>query len=157
MQKEQVNKMAEVPAAAEEFIERMGLVTQGEGMPRIAGRILGVLILHDEAFSFSELSEKLAVSRASISTNTRLLENLQMIERTTKKGERQDYFRLSKNPYISLMEGVHNRMKKAHQMVKETQSTLPEGWEVAQARLDELGDFYNEVLDFSSSITRKNK
>lgn len=141
--------------AADEFIERMGLVTQGEGLPRIAGRILALLILHDESFSFSDLSEKLEVSRASISTNTRLLENLQMIERSSKKGERQDYFRLSKDPYISLMQGIHNRMQKANQMVKETKAALPKEWAGAQNRLNELGEFYSELLDISSKMTGK--
>jgi DNA-binding transcriptional regulator GbsR (MarR family) len=141
--------------AIEEFIERMGLISQAEGIPRISGRILGVLVLFDEPFSFAQLSEKLQVSRASISTNTRLLETLTIIERTTKRGERQDYFRLRKNPYVSLMRGVQTRMLYAQEVVEQTRQQLPEEWSGAQKRLQELEKFYTDFYQASLAITNK--
>ena len=52
--------------AIAEFVERMGLVTQADGLPRIAGRIMGLMIVHGGSFGFTELTERLSVSRASI-------------------------------------------------------------------------------------------
>ena len=107
------------------FVEQLGLIAQADGLPRIAGRILGLMVIHGGPFSFSELSVRLKVSRGSISTNTRLLENLGVIERTTRAGERQDYFKLHANPYIELIRGLQNRMKKASLIVAETKQKLP--------------------------------
>lgn len=148
-------KSEKTEKAIEEFIERLGLITQAEGMPRIAGRILGVLVLFDEPYSFSQLSEKLQVSRASISTNTRLLEALTIIERTTKLGERQDYFRLRTKPYMSLMRGIQTRMLHAQEVVEQAREQLPEQWSGAQERLQELQNFYKEFHQASLAITNK--
>ena len=54
-----------------DFVERMGLTLEGEGLPRIAGRLFGFLLVHPEAYSLDELAERLQVSKASISTNAR--------------------------------------------------------------------------------------
>lgn len=133
----------------DEFIEKMGLIAQADGIPRIAGRVLGALIIHDEPFSFSQLSDLLAVSRGSISTNTRLLVNLGIIERTTKRGERQDYFKLKETPYISLMQGIQTRIAHASSVVKQTRENLPAELEGAQQRLAQMQDFY---LQFGRAI-----
>ena len=71
---------------SENFIERMGMIAQADGLPRIAGRIMGLIILEGGPYSFGELAKRLSVSRGSISTNTRLLENMGVIERTAKPG-----------------------------------------------------------------------
>lgn len=148
-------KLEKTEQAIEEFIERLGLISQAEGMPRISGRILGVLVLFDEPFSFSQLSEKLQVSRASVSTNTRLLETLAIIERTAKPGERQNYFRLRKNPYVSLMRGIQTRMLYAQEVVEEAREQLPQQWSGAQKRLQELEKFYKDFYHASLAITNK--
>lgn len=143
--------------AAEEFVEQLGLIAQADGLPRIAGRILGYMVIHGGPFSFSELSLELKVSRGSISTNTRLLENLGVIERTTRPGERQDYFKLHTDPYYELMRGLQNRMRKASRIVKETKDKLPSNDRDMQERLADLCDFYQQFVDTTESMTDKDK
>jgi len=76
------------------FIEEVGLALEGQGLPRMAGRLLGALLIADPPEqSAEELAETLQASRGSISTMTRLLEGLGLIERVSKPGERRDYFR----------------------------------------------------------------
>lgn len=136
-----------------DFIEKMGLISQADGLPRIAGRILGALIMSDEPFSFSQLSELLAVSRASVSTNTRLLVNLGMIERTTKRGERQDYFKLKENPYLSLKQGIQTRITHASEVLSDTQAKLPDELAGAKKRLHDMQCFYSDFAKAIKSIT----
>lgn len=130
-----------------EFVEQMGLILQAEGLPRIAGRIMGLMIVHEGPFGFNELSERLSVSRASISTNTRLLEDLGVIQRTATPGDRQDYFRLSRQPYARMLRGVVRRMHRAREVVKSTQEALPQDMEGAQDRLNELDAFYEALIE----------
>lgn len=133
--------------AIAEFVEQMGLILQAEGLPRIAGRIMGLMIMHGGPFGFTELAERLSVSRASISTNTRLLEDLGVIERTATPGDRQDYFRLSRQPYARMLRGVVRRMRRAREVVESTQEALPPDVVDAQDRLAELDAFYEALIE----------
>ena len=134
------------------FIEQKGMEYQAEGMPRIAGKIVGLLIIEDGPFSFSKLAESLQVSRGSISTNTRLLENLGLIERISLPGKRGDYFQLSATPYRSMLEGINARLQRALANATQTRTQLPPELGSVQSRLAELESFYREFLDSSHRL-----
>ena len=57
------------------FIERMGVALDSDGLPRIAGRIFGLLLVSEDARSLDDLAAELRVSKGSVSTNARLLES----------------------------------------------------------------------------------
>ncbi|MDB6139999.1 MAG: hypothetical protein JWO94_3071 [Verrucomicrobiaceae bacterium] len=135
---------AEDPASAE-FIEEMGLIFQAEGLPRIAGRIFGRLVLCDGPFSLADLALQLKASKGSISTNTRLLESIGLIERTGVAGDRQGYYRLAPDPYTRLLEGSIQRISKAHATVRRAQLHVPKRQTAAHGRLDELAAFYSKT------------
>ena len=139
----------------EDFVERLGLVTQADGLPRIAGRIMGLMVIYGGPFSFADLAERLQISRASVSTNTRLLESLGVIERTTVPGERQDYFRIRPHPYSPLMRGYVERMHRAKEMVNGTQSELPDEFAESHERLQELNEFYETMIDSFEKVIEK--
>lgn len=145
---------AEDPASAE-FVEEMGLIFQAEGLPRIAGRIFGRLVLCGGPFSLSDLALHLKASRGSISTNTRLLENIGLIERTGVAGDRQGYYRLAPDPYTRLLEGSIQRITKAHETVRRAQQRVPKGQTAAHGRLEELGDFYSKTITGFEAILEK--
>ena len=96
----------------ERFIEQMGIIAQGDGVPRIAGRMMGLMIFDGRPYSFSELATELQVSRGSVSTNARILEQMGIIERTAVPGERQDYFQLADSPYEAVLSGALARARK---------------------------------------------
>ena len=140
-------------AKPETFIEGMGVVAQADGLPRIAGRLIGVMVLEQGPFSFSDLAIKLGVSRASISTNTRLLENMGVIERIGKAGDRQDYFQLADDPYIKLLHGLVFRMNKAQKLVDSTRKSLT--GDAQQQRLQALQDFYHNMINSYHQLIEK--
>lgn len=123
------------------FIEKSGLISQAEGLPRIAGRVLGMLIFDGTMVSFGDLATRLQVSRASISTSIRLLEERGLVKRMTKPGERQDYFQLAPNPYATMLEGVQKRMRTTRNEIAETINNLPPDADVTQ-RLRAYAEFY---------------
>jgi len=145
---------AEDPASAA-FVEEMGLIFQAEGMPRIAGRIFGHLVLCGGPFSLSELAIQLKASRGSISTNTRLLENIGLIERTGVAGDRQGYYRLAPDPYTRLLKGSIQRISKAHATVCRAQQRIPRRQTAAHGRLDELATFYSKTITGFEAILEK--
>ena len=132
----------------ERFIEQQGLAAQGDGLPRIAGRMLGLLIFDGRTYSFGELATELQVSRGSVSTNARLLEALGAIERVTRPGDRQDYFQLSEDPYSRILDGALERAEKSRRMIEKSRSALPaSGSAGPKRRLREYESFYRVVVD----------
>ena len=79
----------------ERFVEELGVQLELEaGTPRMVGRVLGWLLVCDPPEqSAAELAETLQASKGSISTATRLLLRIGLIERTRLRGERFDRFR----------------------------------------------------------------
>ena len=85
----------ELTEARLDYLERMGIFFERSGLPRMAGRIFGLLLTDTrEVVSTSEILDLLHASRGSVSTMTRFLMERGIIEKTGKRGERQDYFRV---------------------------------------------------------------
>jgi DNA-binding transcriptional regulator GbsR (MarR family) len=88
--------MAERPGEKEScFLEEVGIVFENTGLPRMAGRLFGWLLISDPPYqSPSELADVLRASKGSVSTNVRLLMQLGLIERFVIPGERHNHYRL---------------------------------------------------------------
>jgi hypothetical protein len=85
------------------FIEEVGLLFEMAGMPRMAGRVIGWLLISNPPHqSPGELAEILQASKGSISTMTRLLMQIGLIERLSLPGQRRDYFRIKLNVWSEL-------------------------------------------------------
>jgi DNA-binding MarR family transcriptional regulator len=79
----------------DEFIELMGRHFDEEGTARIAGRLFGLLMLGETPCSLDELAARLQVSKGSVSSNARLLEDWGLAERVTHPGDRRDFYRIA--------------------------------------------------------------
>lgn len=97
-------------SAVERFVEEMGLMFQEQGEPRIAGRVLGLLVIEGRELSLQQISERLAVSRASVSTNARRLAKRGAIRLTAHAGDRQDFYTLNDAPYVDLLGEMAQRV-----------------------------------------------
>jgi len=139
-----------------DFIEKIGLVVQGDGMSRIAGRIMGLMVFDGRAYSFSELAEELQVSRGSISSNARFLEEHCVIERVGKPGDRQDYFKLADDPFVTIMKAAVQRTRKAATAIQKTIDELPKGNDAVEKRLTDYRSFYQNIGDAIASIDTDN-
>jgi DNA-binding transcriptional regulator GbsR (MarR family) len=91
------------------FVEDMGIILEADGRPRIAGLILGWLLICDPPHqSFNSLVAALGVSKGSVSSMTRLLMEAGMIERYAVRGDRQTFYRLAPDAWVrALQRQVH--------------------------------------------------
>ncbi len=79
-----------------DMVERIGIVCDKDGMPPLAGRMVGFFLLAEPPHkTFDELTEFLQASKSAISTTLRFLEGQGMVEYITFSGDRKRYFRLS--------------------------------------------------------------
>ena len=127
------------------FIEKIGLKAQADGLPRIAGRVLGLLIWDGTAVSFASLADQLMVSRGSISSATRILLERRLIKRIAKAGERQDFFQLSDAPYVSMMEATKISLDNAKDEINATLNDIPDAQTEIKARVAAYADFYGKM------------
>ncbi len=86
------NKFKKPSPELTHFIENMGRYFESFGIPRIGGRILGVLLIAHEPLSAEEIASILKVSRGSLSTNFRLLLTSALAEKVTFPGDRTTYY-----------------------------------------------------------------
>lgn len=111
----------------EEFVEKIGLAVEHEGYPRIAGRIYAFLVLTEGAHSLDDLAQALQISRASASTNARLLERDGVITRTSSPGDRRDYYQVTDDHWERMFEQALRRVTRFHRAFAEAAAGLPEG------------------------------
>ncbi len=112
--------------AISQFIEKIAVAKEAEGFPRIAGRIIGLFLLYRGPFSFSEIAERLQVSRASVSTNLRLVRDRGIVELVSQPGDRQDYYQMAADPYRSSLEKSLQLLVSLERLARET-ATAVEG------------------------------
>lgn len=136
----------------ERFIERMGVVAEEEGIPRICGRLLGLMLLDGGPLSFDDIADRLQVSRSSVSTNTRLLETRGIIERTGLPGDRHTYYRLADDPYGQMLATTLRRKRQMTRVVEEALETLPAEEEGARRRLERMHRFHEIVIQNLESV-----
>lgn len=133
--------------AHQEFIERMGLLKEREGMPRIAGSLFALLILEEGPLSLDELAERLEVSKASVSTNARLLEQTGVAERIGRLGDRRDYYRLGPDACQRMFLAARRRMHDTRDLLKTTADALSKTSPTARARIAEMHRFYDFLIE----------
>jgi DNA-binding transcriptional regulator GbsR (MarR family) len=127
------------------FIESMGMYFESYGIPRIGGRILGLLLVAHEPLSAERIASILKVSRASISTNFRVLLTSGLAEKVTFPGDRATYFvfpesGLEKTLLVEI-QGI-NALKR---LVQQGLTALPTN-DSARDRMQEMVDWADFLL-----------
>ena len=128
-------------AAELRYVEDVGLLMETQGMPRMAGRILGWLwICAPPEQSASDLAAVLQASKGSISTMTTLLVRANLIERVALPGHRRDYYRTRPG-------GVNHLMRDGVRIITAMRELMDRGLALTahqppalQARLSEWRD-----------------
>jgi DNA-binding transcriptional regulator GbsR (MarR family) len=98
-----------------EFIEIMGRYFDEGGNPRIAGRLFAFLLLSEEPRSLDELADELQVSKASMSSNARMLEVWGFAERITRPGDRRDYYRMAPTAHHNVLTREIGRLQQLNE------------------------------------------
>lgn len=130
----------------EQFIERLGLFFEDDGAPRIAGRLFGLLLLTDGDWSLDDLAERLQVSKASISTNARLLEAWGAVERVSRPGDRRDFYRIADDMQGRMLERRIERMQRMHDLIAEGVRTVVVDAETVERRLRTFAEFHAHCI-----------
>jgi DNA-binding transcriptional regulator GbsR (MarR family) len=142
-----ITKEPETPNApkAEErrFVEDLGMFFEGTGQTRMAGRIFAALLLADPPqMSSSDLADYLSASSGSISTMTRELIRLGLIDRTGVPGERKDYFQANVGALPQLLKDRLGVVRRMHELMERAEELVKGKHPDVRRRLEEIHAFY---------------
>ena len=141
------------------FIDRMGESAETDGMSPIAGRLFALLLLSAEPQSLDELAASLGVSKASVSTDARRLLERGIVERSTRAGDRRDYYELAPDFFALVVRNRVERWRRMQQLmgdVRQSASDLPAVVRERFASVDEIQSFVvNRVEDALAAWERR--
>ena len=127
------------------FVERAGCLCERDGLPRIAGRILGLLLVSPEPLALDAIAERLGVSRASVSTDARRLVEQGILERIGRPGDRKDYYHMAADSHVRSLEQRLATVRQFLGLLDEARR-LPMADATVRERLDETAELYRDVL-----------
>ena len=108
---------ARTRSTRKDFVERFAVAKEADGLPRIAGRIFGLLLTAERDLSLDEIAKELGASKGSASVNTRLLEQSGFIEQVSRPGDRRDYYSISPDMFERTMAERLARWHRLHDIV----------------------------------------
>ena len=131
--------------AERSFIEEVGVNFESNGLPRMAGRLFGWLLICDPPYqSPSEIAEALMASKGSVSPTVKLLTQLGMIERYLIPGERHDHFRLREDAGKKMIQrGLDEEIKMFHELAERGLELMRGKSSLRRQWLEEMHDRYS--------------
>ena len=125
------------------FVEEVGIVFEQTGLPRMAGRILGWLSISGSPHQTTgELAEALMASNGSISTMTRFLIRLGLIERMSLPGQRRHYFRIKPSASYQLLKDSLDQATAFRQLIERGLELIEGKTHLNRQWLEEMRDMY---------------
>ena len=150
--------MAQPTDAELQFIEDVGLFFEGLGLPRMSGRILGWLLICDPPEQTGpDMVEALQASKSSISTMSRLLVNLRLIERISLPGERRDFYRIRPDVWEQSMMDRQNHFRTMREIAERGMTLLEDAKPETRQRVTHMRDiftFFEEEMPNLLSLWR---
>ncbi|HZD58265.1 MAG TPA: ArsR family transcriptional regulator [Anaerolineales bacterium] len=134
------------------FIESMGVYFEDQGVPRIGGRILALLMIAHEPLKAEDIAALLKVSRGSISTNFRILLAGGLAEKIAFHGDRTTYYVFPEAAWEPLIAAAIQQTIAFKRVIEQGLAALPAS-DTVQQRLGEmmrwsdfLIEFYNKTI-----------
>ncbi len=141
-------------SALSQFIENMGLHFEEYGVPRIGGRILGLLLASSRPVSSEEISEVLEISRSSVSTNLRTLLITGLADRVSLPGERSDAYVFSDEGWETILEIRLDRIEALREMAEDGLQGMQNQYP-ARARLEEITAWVGMLEEAYEDVIKK--
>ncbi len=129
------------------FVGSMGVYFERYGLPRIGGRVLGLLMVADRPLSLDDIAHTLHVSRASVSTNLRLIVASGLAEPYTMPGDRRDYYRFGPDTWELTLRTELDGILRLRRLGERGLAAVRPADAVARQRLEDLLEFCEVLLE----------
>ena len=147
-----------------DFTEVLSQISRFWGFPKGMGAIFAALYLSPTALSLDEIVQETSLTKGAISTEIRALARMGLVHRSTKLGDRKDYYEAEADFFAAirsiLKERQNSEFDRAIRSVKETLETMDENWvedeewKFVYERVRALQNFFDAIDSLSKAVVR---
>src|SRR4026209_1665773 len=136
-------KVPGVTHAEAAFVEEMGQYLASYGMTPMAGRMWGwLMICEPPEQTAAEIAEALHASRGAISGPARPLANARLIRRSTRRGDRREYFSAPPETFEMFLQNAGRIYRQFREMAERGLEAIADRPPQSRARLEEFRDVF---------------
>ena len=147
-----------------DFTQGLSQISRFWGFPKGMGAIFAVLYLSPTALSLDEIVKETGLTKGAVSTEVRVLARMGLVHRSTKLGDRKDYYSAESDFYAAirsiLQERQNSEFDRAVRSVKDTLTTMEENWiededwNFVYTRVQALQEFFDAIDSLSKAVIR---
>jgi len=148
----------------DDFTQGLSQISRFWGFPRGMGAIFAVLYLSPTPLSLDEIVQETRLTKGAISTEIRSLARMGLVHRSSKLGDRKDYYEAEADFYAAirsiLKERQNSEFDRAIRSVKETLKILDENWVESEEwkfvyeRVQALQGFFDAIDSLGKAVVR---
>lgn len=148
----------------ENFTQGLSQISRFWGFPKGMGAIFAVIYLSPTPLSLDEIVQETGLTKGAISTEIRALARMGLVHRSSKLGDRKDYYEAETDFYAAirsiLKERQNSEFDRAIRSVRETLETMEENWveneewQFVYERVKALQDFFDAIDSLGKAVTR---
>ena len=147
-----------------DFTEGLSQISRFWGFPKGMGAIFAVLYLSPNALSLDEVVQETGLTKGAISTEIRALARMGLVHRSSKLGDRKDYYTAESDFYAAirsiLKERQNSEFDRAIRSVKETLGQMDESWvdndewKFIYERVQALQVFFDSIDSLTKAVVK---
>jgi DNA-binding transcriptional regulator GbsR (MarR family) len=151
----------------QDFTEGMSQISRFWGFPKGMGAIFAVLYLSPAPLALDEIVAETGLTKGAISTEIRALARMGLVHRSTKLGDRKDYYTAESDFYSAiksiLKERQNSEFDRAVGSVKAALTAMDENWvdndewNFTYKRVQALQEFFDAIDSLSKSVMKLEK
>jgi DNA-binding transcriptional regulator GbsR (MarR family) len=151
----------------QDFIEGLSQISRFWGFPKGMGAIFAVLYLSPTPLALDEIVAETGLTKGAISTEIRALARMGLVHRSTKLGDRKDYYEAESDFYAAiksiLKERQNSEFDRAVRSVQDTLDAMEanwvenEEWNFVYERVKALQDFFDAIDSLTQAVIRLEK
>ena len=150
-----------------DFTQGLSQISRFWGFPKGMGAIFAALYLSPMPLSLDEIVQETGLTKGAVSTEIRALARMGLVHRSSKLGDRKDYYEAESDFYAAirsiLKERQNSEFDRAIRSVRETLETMEanwmedEEWHYIYARVQALQEFFDAIDSLTKAVVKLEK
>ncbi len=152
-----------------DFVEALSQISRFWGFPRGVGAVFAVLYLSSDPLSLDELVRRSGLTKGAVSTDVRALARMGLVHRSSRLGDRKDYYMAETDFYKAIRSILGERQNvefsRSIQVVRESLDQLKAARgsmneserQFLVTRLQALQDFFDAIDSLTRAVVRLDK
>jgi DNA-binding transcriptional regulator GbsR (MarR family) len=147
-----------------DFTEGLSQISRFWGFPKGMGAIFAVLYISPTPLSLDEIVSETGLTKGAISTEIRALARMGLVHRSSKLGDRKDYYTAESDFYAAirsiLQERQNSEFDRAVRSVKDTLTKMDKNWvdddewKFTYERVQALQNFFDAIDSLTKAVVR---